>query len=175
VEYACRAMAAAATRHPKLEAARLDAIVFYIAHLAPPARRHLDDPSVRTGERLFAQAGCAACHRPTLVTGESADPLLAHRTIHPYSDLLLHDMGAGLADGRPEFAASGRSWRTAPLWGLGQIPITNGHAFLLHDGRARGPAEAILWHGGEAQAARDAFRAFSKADRAALLAFLDSL
>jgi CxxC motif-containing protein (DUF1111 family) len=175
VERACLAMAAAATRHPKIEAARLEAIVFYIAHLAPPARHHLDAPSVRTGERLFAQAGCAACHRPTLVTGDAADPLLAHRTIRPYSDLLLHDMGAGLADGRPEFAASGRSWRTPPLWGLGQIAIVNGHEFLLHDGRARGPAEAILWHGGEAKSARDAFRALSKEERVALLTFLDSL
>ncbi len=172
-ELACRAAAATATRHPKLDAARLDAVVFYVAHLAPPARRNEEDPAVRQGETLFAEAGCAACHRSTLETGADADPDLARRTIHPYSDLLLHDMGEGLADGRPEFAASGRSWRTAPLWGLGQIAIVNGHEFLLHDGRARGPAEAILWHGGEAEGAREAFRRMTKPERAALVAFLE--
>jgi CxxC motif-containing protein (DUF1111 family) len=146
-----------------------------VAHLAPPERRNASAPRVEQGAMLFAEAGCAACHRPTLETGANPDPALAHRTIHPYSDLLLHDMGQGLADGRPEYDASGQSWRTAPLWGLGMIPVVNGHEFLLHDGRARGPAEAILWHGGEAEAAREAFRRMTKPDRDALIAFLESL
>ena len=113
---------------------------------------------------------------PTLKTGPNeALPELANQTFHPFTDLLLHDMGPGLADGRPDFEASGSEWRTAPLWGLGLIPQVNGHTLLLHDGRARGFAEAILWHDGEAAAAREAFRNASKADRDALIAFLNSL
>jgi CxxC motif-containing protein (DUF1111 family) len=175
VETACLAAARAAPRHPKIAADFLDAVTFYLSRLAPPRARRQENPRVRQGAALFARAGCAACHRPTLETGDSPDPALAHKTIHPYSDLLLHDMGEGLADGRPEFRADGRSWRTAPLWGLGLIEAVNGHDFLLHDGRARGPAEAILWHGGEAEAAKQAFRAMTRQERAALLAFLESL
>ena len=102
-------------------------------------------------------------------------PALAGQLIWPYSDLLLHDMGEGLADGRPEGAADGREWRTQPLWGIGLTEAVNGHSFLLHDGRARNLTEAILWHGGEAEPARDAFAAMPKAERDALLAFLRSL
>jgi CxxC motif-containing protein (DUF1111 family) len=102
-------------------------------------------------------------------------PELANQTIHAFTDLLLHDMGEGLADDRPAFTATGHEWRTAPLWGLGLVAKVNGHTFLLHDGRARNAAEAILWHGGEATASRQAFRAMSKPDRAALIAFLESL
>ncbi len=175
IESACRAAAAASPRHPKIGDAFLDAVTVYLAHLAPPAPRDPDDPLVRRGGALFEEAGCAACHRPTLETGASPDSDLSHKIIHPYTDLLLHDMGAGLADDRPEFQADGRSWRTAPLWGLGLIKVVNEHELLLHDGRARGPAEAILWHGGEAEAAKKAFRAMSKADREALIAFLERL
>ena len=175
VERACRAAAAAAPRHPKIGEDVLGAVTFFVAHLAPPAPRRPDDPQAALGAALFDQAGCAACHRPTLETGDDPDAALAHQTIHPYTDLLLHDMGSGLADKRPEYAASGSMWRTAPLWGLGLTLSVNGHEFLLHDGRARGPAEAILGHGGEAAAAREAFRHMSKDERAAVIAFLEQL
>ena len=113
---------------------------------------------------------------PELETGAFPElPEFADQTIHPYTDLLLHDMGDGLADGRPAFPASGREWRTPPLWGLGLVATVNGHTFLLHDGRARNAAEAILWHGGEARRRGERFRAMAAGERAALLAFLDSL
>src|SRR5262249_51338066 len=128
------------------------------------------------GRQLFSAARCDACHVAELRTGESPElPEFGNQTIRAYTDLLLHDMGEGLADNRPVFAASGREWRTPPLWGLGLIGKVNGHTSLLHDGRARNAAEAILWHGGEAAAAQQRFREMSKADRAALLAFLESL
>ncbi len=160
---------------PELDAAGVDDLVLYLRALAVPARRRLDDREVQRGERLFTGIGCGGCHVARLVTGASNIAALSRQTIHPYSDFLLHDMGAPLADGRPEFAASGREWRTAPLWGLGLIETVNGPGVVRHDGRARGPVEAILWHGGEAQAARDAFAALAKADRDAIVAFLKSL
>jgi CxxC motif-containing protein (DUF1111 family) len=151
-------------------------IVVYERMLGAPARRSLDSADVKQGARLFLDAGCALCHRATFTTGDVADaPWLSRQAIHPFSDLLLHDMGAALADGRADFDATGREWRTAPLWGLGLQKTVNGHTRLLHDGRARDASEAILWHGGEAQRARDAYLRMSKKDRAALLAFLDSL
>jgi len=125
---------------------------------------------------LFARIGCDGCHAPDLKTGEyPALPALSHQTIHPYTDLLLHDMGEGLADGRPDFKAGARDWRTAPLWGVGIARNVNGNEFYLHDGRARTLAEAILWHGGEAEPAREAFRTMARSEREALLAFLRSL
>ena len=142
---------------------------------AVPARRRIDDPAVVRGEALFEQIGCGACHTPRLTTGDHPNPVVAHQTIQPFTDLLLHDMGDGLADGRPDFLASGREWRTPPLWGLGLIETVNGHGFLLHDGRARGGAEAILWHGGEAEAARERFRTLPADRRMDLLTFLRSL
>ncbi|MFF7708165.1 di-heme oxidoredictase family protein [Pseudomonas sp. NPDC007930] len=149
---------------------------FYTRHLAVPARRDVAAPQVLAGKRLFYQAGCQGCHVPQWTTApDAAEAALANQRIWPYSDLLLHDMGPGLADGRPEFLASGQQWRTAPLWGLGLTRTVNGHSQLLHDGRARNPLEAVLWHGGEAQAARDRVLAFNADQRAALLAFLDSL
>jgi len=175
IERACRAAAAATPRHPKIGEDFLAAVTFFVARLAPPAPRRPEEPEVKRGEALFAAAGCSACHRPALETGDDPDPALAHRVIHPYTDLLLHDMGAGLADKRPEYEAGGGSWRTAPLWGLGLTKTVSDHEFLLHDGRARGPAEAILWHGGEAAAAREAFRRMSRGERAALVAFLEQL
>lgn len=151
-------------------------IVRYQRTLGVPSRRHLDRPEVRTGARLFLESGCAACHRPTLNTLEVPEvPELAHQTFHPFTDMLLHDMGSDLADDRPDFGASGSEWRTAPLWGLGLQRTVNDHTFLLHDGRARNVTEAILWHGGEGGQAREAFRRLSRVDREALLAFLDSL
>ena len=155
---------------------KLNAIVDYSHCLAVPARREWTDAEVLHGEALFTQAGCASCHLAKLQGGNLdrfAD--LSNQTIRPYSDYLLHDLGEGLADGRPDFEASGSEWRTTPLWGLGLMKLVNGHEYLLHDGRARGPVEAILWHGGEAQRSRDAFVKMSKAERDALVRFLRDL
>jgi CxxC motif-containing protein (DUF1111 family) len=175
VETACQAAADAAPRHPKIGRAVLEAIVTYVAGLAPPAQRDANDPNLRHGAALFGHAGCIACHRPRLDTADDNELGLRKTAIHPYSDLLLHDMGDGLADGRPDYGADGKSWRTAPLWGIGLIPVVNGQRFLLHDGRARSLAEAILWHGGEAESSKEAFRDMTKDERASLLAFLNSL
>jgi len=174
VQAACRA--ADRGRRPNVSNDALDTIAFYISTLAVPERRDADKPAVRRGEKVFAAIGCAACHRPTMKTGTHPTiPFLSGQTIHPFTDLLLHDMGDGLADPLREEALSGHFWRTAPLWGIGLVPIVNGHDNYLHDGRARGLAEAILWHGGEADMAKDRFRALPKDDRDALIAFLRSL
>lgn len=180
VQRACGAAPTGAT--PDLDAANLARLTLYLRSLDAPPRRTGDragagdDPAVVRGAALFEQIGCAACHLPTLVTGPSATaPWLANQTFHPYTDLLLHDLGDGLADDRPDFAASGREWRTAPLWGLGVGAAVAGNDALLHDGRARGAAEAILWHGGQAEFAGNGFRHLSEADRAALLAYLGLL
>jgi CxxC motif-containing protein (DUF1111 family) len=151
-------------------------VVFYSKNLAVPPRRKPDDPQVLKGKALFYAVGCAACHRPKFMTGEApGQPHLSHQLIWPYTDMLLHDMGDGLADNRPDGEASGRDWRTAPLWGIGLTETVNGHTLFLHDGRARSIAEAILWHGGEAKTARDAFAKLPKADRDRLIAFVNSL
>lgn len=161
---------------PEISDKFIDKLVFYSRTLAVPARRNATDPNVIAGGKLFAAAGCASCHTPTLVTGHKADPIsLANQTFHPFTDLLLHDMGPELADGRPDYEATGAEWRTPPLWGIGLIPAVNGHDRLLHDGRARGVAEAILWHGGEGAASRDRFKAMSKAERDNLVAYVNSL
>ncbi|MGE0715603.1 MAG: di-heme oxidoredictase family protein [Alphaproteobacteria bacterium] len=174
---ACRAAPhGAAGSSPEVAPAMFDLLLLHVRHLAVPARRDVGAPEVLAGKRLFQTAGCAACHVPSFVTGDDpARPALSGQRIWPYSDFLLHDMGDGLADGRPEGSANGREWRTSPLWGIGLTEIVSGHAFLLHDGRARGLLEAILWHDGEAAAARRRVVAMSRADRAALLAFLRSL
>jgi len=175
---ACRAAAGedAGDTKPELSDEQLDLVTLYTRALAVPARQNADDPMVRVGEGLFAAIGCAACHTPTLRTGPSpALPELAGRTIHPYTDLLLHDMGDGLADGRPDFQATGRQWRTPPLWGLGMTAVVTDRPAYLHDGRARSVLEAILWHGGEAEPAREAVRRMPLLNRKALLAFLESL
>ncbi|MFY2765492.1 di-heme oxidoredictase family protein [Arenimonas sp. MALMAid1274] len=161
---------------PDLRDAHLQKLVFYLQVLAVPDRRRVAPAQEARGEAVFQDTGCASCHTPRQRTGADASPArLAGQAFMPYTDLLLHDMGPGLADGRPDFLASGREWRTAPLWGLGLVPTTNGHSFYLHDGRARSLEEAVLWHGGEGQASRDRFKALSRADREALLAFLRSL
>lgn len=148
----------------------------YTASLAVPVRRGADDPAVLAGKRLFHDIGCAACHVPKYVTRRDATPAaMAFQLIWPYTDLLLHDMGEDLADGAAEGLATGREWRTPPLWGLGLAHDVNPRAGLLHDGRARSVLEAVLWHGGEAQRARDRVVGLAAADRAALIAFLESL
>ncbi|MFO0737049.1 MAG: di-heme oxidoredictase family protein [Labilithrix sp.] len=149
---------------------------YYVATLGVPGRRDFDKPEVVRGRDLFLKSGCGGCHTPTLQTGDSAEfPETAHQTIHPYTDLLLHDMGPDLADDRPDFEASGTEWRTPPLWGIGLVYNVNRHRYFMHDGRARGFAEAILWHGGEASSSTAAFIAMPRPDRDALVAFLDSL
>lgn len=160
---------------PEMSEVFLDKLLLYSRTLAVPERRSSDPQQMREGEALFSSAGCAACHVPTLRTGAHELAAVAHQTIHPFTDVLLHDMGEGLADGRPDFEGSGREWRTAPLWGLGLLHTVNGHELLLHDGRARGIAEAILWHGGEADRAAKKFRGLSKRERDTLIEFLRSL
>jgi len=153
-----------------------DHVVFYAQNLAVPPRRNAKDATVLQGKALFYQLGCQACHTPSFTTGTvEGQRHLSNQKIWPYTDLLLHDMGEGLADNRPEGMADGREWRTSPLWGIGLTETVSGHTFFLHDGRARNLEEAILWHGGEAQASRDAYAALSKAEREALDAFVNSL
>ncbi len=173
---ACLAAAPGGDPNVELTDDRWHSVGFYMKALAVPARRDLDDAQALRGEQLFSSFGCASCHVTTLHTGaDAAAAVLANQTIHPYTDLLLHDMGPDLADNRPDFEASGSQWRTSPLWGIGLLSTVNHHSFLLHDGRARGLAEAILWHGGEAATARENFRQADQSDREALLKFLNSL
>lgn len=165
---------------PELSDKLFNEIVFYQAVLAPPARRNVNDAQVLKGQKLFEQAQCAVCHRPSYTTGKVPFPALSSKALEgqeiwPYTDLLLHDMGEGLADNRPDFKANGRQWKTPPLWGIGLIPDVNNHMRLLHDGRADGVEEAILWHGGEAEPSKNRFMNFSAQDRAALIRFVESL
>jgi CxxC motif-containing protein (DUF1111 family) len=154
----------------------LDLVTFYSQNLGVPQRRDAGDPQVLEGKAAFYGAGCVSCHVPKYVTSRVGhNPALRFQLIWPYSDFLLHDMGEGLADHRPEGQADGYEWRTAPLWGIGLTETVSGHTEFLHDGRARNLTEAILWHGGEAQAARDAFAAMPKDQREALLKFVGSL
>ena len=154
----------------------MDLVTFYAENLAVPARRKASFPETLDGKRVFYESGCASCHHPKFVTRRDAgNKAHAFQLIWPYSDFLLHDMGESLADGQQVGLASGREWRTPPLWGIGLTKTVNGHTFFLHDGRARNLTEAILWHGGEAGAARDRFAALEKHDRDALLTFLESL
>ena len=173
----------------ELSEARFADLVEYVALLGVRARRGLDDPDALSGEALFADIGCVACHRATIQTS-AFHPLseLRDQTIHPYTDLLLHDLGEGLADNLGEGIATGAEWRTAPLWGIGLGPCVTGGVTgpnqnqtctpsenYLHDGRARSLAEAIAWHGGEGSASRDAFAALTDVEQDHVLAFLRSL
>ncbi|MFT3981583.1 MAG: di-heme oxidoredictase family protein [Ferruginibacter sp.] len=154
----------------------LHATTFYIRTLAVPARRNVTNATVKQGKQLFMSAGCYKCHQPDFRTAVDVSfPAISNQLIHPYTDLLLHDMGDGLADNRPDFLANGREWRTAPLWGIGLTQRVNGHNNFLHDGRARSLMEAIMWHGGEALAARNYVKALSATERNALIRFLESL
>ncbi len=161
---------------PEVSAHILQRVVAYTATLAVPARRQLTDPAVLRGEIHFTQLQCHLCHRTGITTGTAhAIPELCAQRIHPYTDLLLHDMGSDLADPLADSTAASSEWRTPPLWGIGLNHAVNGHQNFLHDGRALTLEAAILWHGGEARASRDAFTALSAAQRAELLAFLHSL
>lgn len=161
---------------PEVSRAIFEAVVHYTERLAVPARRGEHAEGVRRGAELFARVGCERCHVERLRTGEQGQhPQLSRRDIQPYTDLLLHDLGDGLADHRPAFVADGREWRTAPLWGLGLVAKVNGHREFMHDGRARGVAEAVLWHGGEGESAKRAFMQLDPAQRADLCAFVESL
>jgi CxxC motif-containing protein (DUF1111 family) len=173
----CEGQVPGCERHaPEVADQAVQDVAFYAQTLGVPARRNLEDAKASAGEQLFSTAGCAGCHMPTLRTGSLRGvPEVSNQVIHPYSDLLLHDMGPGLADDRPDFQASGREWRTPPLWGIGLVQTVNGHTNFLHDGRARSLLEAVLWHGGEAGRAQERVRGFSADERAALVAFLESL
>lgn len=160
----------------EVDRASLDLVTFYSRNLGVPARRDVADPTVLRGKEVFHSVGCASCHTPKHVTHRlDGQPEQSFQLIWPYTDLLLHDMGEGLADNRPEGRATGREWKTPPLWGIGLTEAVSGHSQFLHDGRARSLLEAILWHGGEGQAARDGVVALSTQDREALIAFLESL
>jgi CxxC motif-containing protein (DUF1111 family) len=159
-----------------VSAETVQAVAVYMATLGVPARRSLNDAQANQGEVIFYQVGCANCHMATFTTTTLAGvPSVTGQVIHPYTDLLLHDMGADLADDRPDFQANGREWRTPPLWGIGLVKAVNGHTNFLHDGRARSLMEAVLWHGGEAKKSRDAVVSLSQSARAALTKFLESL
>ena len=159
---------------PEISAAVVQAVTHYIRALAPPAPGE-DSELRREGRALFQQASCASCHVPVLRTGRSVLPALANRDVELFSDLLLHDMGDGLADNRADGSASGREWKTPPLWGLRLMRrFLNGQVLLMHDGRARSFEEAILLHGGEADRARRAFEAMTHAQRRALLDYVES-
>ena len=161
---------------PELSDTFLDRIVFYLRTLAVPARRAPERSGVVRGENVFKEMNCGSCHVPNLRTSTDATPsILAGQVFAPYTDLLLHDMGDGLADGRPDFLADGREWRTPPLWSIGMFAVVNDHTNYLHDGRARNLEEAILWHGGEAAAAQRAFVDADAESRRALIEFLESL
>ena len=163
-------------KEPELNDSILTAVAFYIQTLAVPARRDVNDPAVMAGKTMFQKIGCGSCHTQMQRTGVNVVfPEMSNQVIFPYTDMLLHDMGEGLSDHRPEFEATGSEWRTSPLWGIGLTGIVNGHTNFLHDGRARNFTEAILWHQGEAEQSRDRFKQLSKAERAQLMLFLKSL
>ena len=161
---------------PELSDDKLERVAFYSSVLAVPAQRGADEPQILRGRERFAALGCDACHRPEWETGaDAALGSLANQHIRPYTDLLLHDLGPGLADGKQDGEAGPREWRTPPLWGIGLFEVVSGHTRYLHDGRARDLGEAILWHDGEARSARDRFLALPATERADLIAFLGSL
>ncbi|MBD1558326.1 c-type cytochrome [Vibrio sp. S9_S30] len=161
---------------PEVSEKILNFVEFYSQHLAVPIRRNVRDPQVILGQAKFVEAGCQSCHSVNIQTAKNDRfPALSEQTIHPYTDMLLHDMGEGLADHRPEYLANGREWRTPPLWGLGYTQEVSKHTNFLHDGRARNVMEAVLWHGGEAKPAQEKVLNMSKNEREALVAFLNSL
>lgn len=154
----------------------LKKVVVYSQLLSVPERRVLPKEVELRGESLMKEMACTSCHRPTFRTSSTAAlKELRHQQIYPYTDLLVHDMGEGLADHRPDFLASGREWRTPPLWAIGMIKKINRHTRFLHDGRARSIEEAILWHGGEAENSQKKYIALPKKDREILIQYVESL
>lgn len=161
---------------PEIIDHEINALELWLQGLAVPARRDVNDPEVRRGAALFSSAQCAVCHVPDMKTAKFPKlPQLSDQVFHAYTDMLLHDMGDELADGRPDFAAGPRDWRTPALWGLGLSQTVTGSTAMLHDGRARNVTEAIFWHGGEAAGAREAFRNMTKAEREALVKFVEAI
>ena len=176
VQLACLAAPpGAAPGETEITDSKLDRVVFYTRALAVPARRDVGETLADEGADLFEELSCSSCHVPELRTGTTDIEPLSDQTIRPYTDLLLHDMGEGLADGRSDFEASGSEWRTPPLWGIGLTKQVNRHTRFLHDGRARNLTEAVLWHGGEAEESQRGFLALDESDRDALITFLNSL
>ena len=174
VQAACRAMPPG--NRPELLDYSWDELNFWSVALDAPPVRDQDKPHILRGREAFDKVRCAQCHVPEMRTGDyPLLPAISKKTFRAYTDLLLHDMGDGLADGRPDFKAGPRDWRTAPLWGIGLSAQVNGSTHLLHDGRARNVLEAILWHGGEAKPSRDLFAGLSKEERDDLIAFVNSL
>lgn len=163
--------------NPEVTARQLNNIMVYSSSLSVPIRRNYDKKNVLNGKKLFRDMKCNSCHKEVFKTSNNYpfNPTLQNITIRPFSDFLLHDMGEGLADNRPDYLANGKEWRTQPLWGLGLIQEVNKHNFLLHDGRARGIQEAILWHSGEAENSKNSYKKLTKKDREDVLAFLNSL
>lgn len=161
---------------PEISDQTIHDVVFYLKTLKAPVAREINDNNVLQGKSLFNDLGCAGCHRPEMTTGPSPISALANKTVHPYSDLLLHDMGPGLDDGYTEGTAKTYEWRTPPLWGLGLSKYSQGgQYFLMHDGSARSIEQAILMHGGEADASRKLFQAASTESKKQLIRFLESL
>lgn len=160
---------------PEVDSTFLENVTFYTQSLAVPARRNFNDADVLRGKELFFKIGCDKCHRQKFVTGTVTNTFLSNQLIYPYTDMLLHDMGDGLADNRPDFKADGKEWRTPPLWGIGLTPLINGHTNFLHDGRARSLIEAIMWHGGEAESQKLKVQQLNKKEREQLVKFVGSL
>ncbi|MCW7470249.1 di-heme oxidoreductase family protein [Leptospira kanakyensis] len=160
---------------PEISNERLARVTFYTSLVSVPGRRGWKSEDVKKGKELFIQIGCSSCHIPRLKTGDHSIAEIANQEIRPYTDLLLHDMGDALSDHRSDFLASGNEWRTTPLWGLGLIERVNGHELLMHDGRARGIQEAILWHGGEGEQSKNNYKLLPKESRTKVLSFLKSL
>lgn len=160
---------------PEVDEGVFERIVIYTSAVAVPARRKANDATILKGKALFREVGCDDCHTPKHTTGPGRLPAFEDQLIWPYTDLLLHDMGDGLADQRPVGQADGREWKTPPLWGLGLVEAVNGHTRFLHDGRARSLEEAILWHGGEGEPSRNKFTSLDATDRQSLLAFVRDL
>jgi CxxC motif-containing protein (DUF1111 family) len=177
LELTCKnALSGTTDANTEITEAKMNELVGYLEFLAVPGRDYLDNPDVKKGEELFTEIGCESCHRSEFKTGtEQRQRRLHNQTIHPYTDLLLHNMGPELADNRPSYDADGYEWRTPPLWGIGMVETVNGHTRFLHDGRARNLEEAILWHSGEAELTKSKFANLSKDNRDKVIKFLKSL
>jgi len=161
---------------PEVDNTTFYSVVFYVTALQTPIQRNPTDPTVMQGQNLFTQIGCESCHKATLTTGYSAIDGLAYQTFHPFTDLLVHDMGPGLDDGYTEGDAKTSEWRTTPLWGLGLAPgVQGGTYYLMHDGRAHSIEQAIQMHGGEAAVSSKRFTNLSSQDQVAIITFLKSL